>query len=91
MDIRLSSHRMRLHFELGIAERAHFRHIQTCQFRSGTDALTDEHVDDPVDDEAEGEYETDQRRDADQLRHQLAGIAVEQPGDDPVTPFHEPP
>ena len=35
------SHRLRLHFELGIAQSAHFRQVQAIQFRLGADALAD--------------------------------------------------
>src|SRR5258708_29201285 len=79
VDIGLRSRRLRLHFELGVAQSAHFRHIQTSEFSGGAHALTEERIDDPVDDEAEAEHETDKGRAADQLSYQLAGIAVEQP------------
>src|SRR5438046_2354255 len=67
--------------ELRIAERAHLGQVEPLEFDVGADALPDEDVDQGVEDVGEGEDHPYQRTDADQLGHELAGIAVEEPGD----------
>src|SRR5665213_4431466 len=50
VDINLGPHRLRFNFELGVAQRAHFRQVQAIQLRLSAHALADEEDDDPVDD-----------------------------------------
>ena len=67
--------------EFRISKLSHLRQIETSDFSLDRNALTKDDVEDPIEDEAEGEDEADQRCDADELRHQLAGISIEQAGD----------
>src|SRR5262245_32642284 len=70
-----------LEHELRIAERAHFRNVEPRQLRLRGHALTPHGVDNHVDRETEREDEPDERGHANQLRHQLPGIAIKEPGD----------
>ena len=75
----LCSERARLQLELRIAERAHLRQVEAFEFGLGRDALADHRVDRQVHHEAERRRRTPSSvAHADQLRHQLAGVAVEQ-------------
>src|SRR2546427_6671960 len=78
--ILLCRYRPGLELELGITELPHFRQVEAFEFRLGGHAVADDRVDNQVHDETEREDETNERGHAEKLRHQLAGIAVEQAG-----------
>ena len=59
---------------------SHLRKIEAGNFGFDGNALSKDDVENPVQHKAEGEDEADQRRDANDLRHQLAGISIEQSG-----------
>src|SRR5689334_4495641 len=67
--------------EFGIAELTHLGQVETFQFDLRRDSVTHDQIDDPEDYKTEGEDEANQRHDAEELRHQLAHVAVEQTGD----------
>src|ERR1041385_3680064 len=69
---------MAFQLELGITELAHFGNVETLHFGLGGSPLAYHGIDDHVHDKTHGEHHTDQRGHAEELRHKLAGIAVEQ-------------
>src|SRR6185437_13120401 len=72
--------RFRLEHEFRIAELAHFRKIETRQFRLYRDSVPDEIFEQEIDHETQRENEADQGGDTDELRRKLARIPVEQSG-----------
>src|SRR4051794_12472497 len=66
--------------KLGVAKLSHLRQIESGDFTFRRNALAKHHIEDPVYRVAESEDEADERAYADQLRHQLARVAVEQSG-----------
>ena len=73
--------RLWFEYELRITDLTHLRNIQSGNFSLDRDSLPENDVQHPVEYEAEAEDEANQRSDADQLRNQLAGVAVEQARD----------
>src|SRR5919108_5984700 len=73
-------HPFRLEDEFRIAECTHFRNIQALKLGLRGHAISHDRFDGQSEYEAEREHETDQRRNADELRDQLSGIAIEQSG-----------
>src|SRR5216110_1135595 len=65
--------------ELGVAERAHLGQVEPLELDVDAHALADEEVDEGVEDVGEGEDHPHQRAHADQLGHELARVAVEEP------------
>ena len=72
--------RLRSKHEFRITELAHLRKVEAGNFGFDGNALSQDDVENPVQHKAEGEHEADQRRDANDLRHELAGISIEQAG-----------
>src|SRR5262245_20211882 len=72
--------------ELGVAERAHLGQIEPLELGLGAHPLTDEDIDQPVEQVRDGEDDTDEGAAADQLSHELSGVAVEEPGDGAIHP-----
>ena len=80
----LGSYSSGLQLEFGVSQLSHLGEIQTFEFRLCRDALSHHGIDGHVDHKAHDEDDAEKGRDPDQLRHQLARIAIEQAGDGSV-------
>src|SRR5882724_7004041 len=74
-------HGLRFQNELRIAESAHLRDVQTCEFVLRANPLANYQVNHKVHRIGKTENPAQQCADADQLRDQLAGVSVEQTAD----------